>query len=103
MIAVKVTDGKVQTKLSVAQFNKVIAVDLMGVFLCGREAADDRRRPRRCHLGHSVAALRAARGDRPRRALHFARRLLHWPDSRGRWWLWRVADEQHEPDLCRHE
>ena len=38
-LLVKVTDGKVQTKLSVAQFNKVIAVDLMGVFLCGREAA----------------------------------------------------------------
>ena len=38
-LLVKVTDGKVQTKLSVVQFNKVIAVDLMGVFLCGREAA----------------------------------------------------------------
>ncbi len=38
-LLVKVTDGKVQSKMSVAQFNKVIAVDLMGVFLCGREAA----------------------------------------------------------------
>ena len=38
-LLVKITDGKVQSKMSVAQFNKVIAVDLMGVFLCGREAA----------------------------------------------------------------
>ena len=36
---VKVVDGKVQRKMSVAQFDKVIAVDLRGVFLCAREAA----------------------------------------------------------------
>ena len=36
-LLVKITDGKVQSKMSVAQFNKVIAVDLMGVFLCGRK------------------------------------------------------------------
>ena len=38
-LLVKVADGKVHSKMSVAQFNKVIAVDLRGVFLCGREAA----------------------------------------------------------------
>jgi 3-oxoacyl-[acyl-carrier protein] reductase len=36
---VKVEDGKVQGKMSLEDFNKVIAVDLVGVFLCGREAA----------------------------------------------------------------
>jgi 3-oxoacyl-[acyl-carrier protein] reductase len=38
-LLVKVADGKVQDKMSLEQFNKVIAVDLAGVFLCGREAA----------------------------------------------------------------
>jgi 3-oxoacyl-[acyl-carrier protein] reductase len=38
-LLVKVEDGKVQRKMSVEQFDKVIAVDLKGVFLCGREAA----------------------------------------------------------------
>jgi 3-oxoacyl-[acyl-carrier protein] reductase len=38
-LLVKVADGKVQAKMSLAQFNKVIAVDLLGVFLCAREAA----------------------------------------------------------------
>ncbi len=38
-LLVKVADGKVQSKMTLAQFNKVIAVDLLGVFLCGREAA----------------------------------------------------------------
>ena len=38
-LLVKVKDGKVQNKMSLADFNKVIAVDLVGVFLCGREAA----------------------------------------------------------------
>jgi 3-oxoacyl-[acyl-carrier protein] reductase len=38
-LLVKVEDGKVQWKMSVEQFDKVIAVDLKGVFLCGREAA----------------------------------------------------------------
>lgn len=37
-LLVKVVDGKVQ-KMSLEQFDKVIAVDLRGVFLCGREAA----------------------------------------------------------------
>ncbi|HEX6004871.1 MAG TPA: SDR family oxidoreductase [Burkholderiales bacterium] len=37
-LLVKKVDGKVQ-KMSVEQFDKVIAVDLKGVFLCGREAA----------------------------------------------------------------
>jgi 3-oxoacyl-[acyl-carrier protein] reductase len=36
---VKAKDGKVISKMSLADFNKVIAVDLVGVFLCGREAA----------------------------------------------------------------
>ena len=31
-------DGEVQ-KMSLDDFNKVVAVDLIGVFLCGREAA----------------------------------------------------------------
>ena len=38
-LLVNVQDGKVQSKMSLEAFNKVIAVDLMGVFLCGREAA----------------------------------------------------------------
>jgi 3-oxoacyl-[acyl-carrier protein] reductase len=38
-LLVKVANGQVQTKMSVEDFNKVIAVDLIGVFLCGREAA----------------------------------------------------------------
>src|SRR5271166_2830322 len=38
-ILVKVADGKVQSKMSFAQFNTVIAVDMTAVFLCGREAA----------------------------------------------------------------
>lgn len=38
-LLVKVENGKVQRKMSLADFNKVIAVDLTGVFLCGREAA----------------------------------------------------------------
>ena len=38
-LLVKVKDGKVGGKMSLADFNTVIAVDLAGVFLCGREAA----------------------------------------------------------------
>lgn len=38
-LLVKAADGKVQTKMSLAEFRKVIAVDLGGVFLCAREAA----------------------------------------------------------------
>lgn len=38
-LLVNVQDGKVQRKMSLEAFNKVIAVDLTGVFLCGREAA----------------------------------------------------------------
>ena len=38
-LLVKVENGKIKKKMSVADFNRVIAVDLMGVFLCGREAA----------------------------------------------------------------
>jgi 3-oxoacyl-[acyl-carrier protein] reductase len=38
-LLVKVKDGKVQGKMSLVDFNTVIAVDLVGVFLCGREAA----------------------------------------------------------------
>ena len=38
-LLVKAVDGKVQQKMSVEQFDRVIAVDLRGVFLCGREAA----------------------------------------------------------------
>jgi 3-oxoacyl-[acyl-carrier protein] reductase len=38
-LLVNVANGKVQSKMTMAQFNKVIEVDLVGVFLCGREAA----------------------------------------------------------------
>ena len=38
-LLVKAADGKVQRKMSMAEFHKVIAVDLRGVFLCAREAA----------------------------------------------------------------
>ena len=37
-LLVKAADGKVQAKMSVAEFHRVMAVDLRGVFLCGREA-----------------------------------------------------------------
>ena len=38
-LLVKAANGKVQGKMSLAEFDKVIAVDLKGVFLCAREAA----------------------------------------------------------------
>jgi 3-oxoacyl-[acyl-carrier protein] reductase len=38
-LLVKLKEGKVVAKMSLAQFNRVIGVDLAGVFLCGREAA----------------------------------------------------------------
>jgi 3-oxoacyl-[acyl-carrier protein] reductase len=38
-LLVNATNGKVRSKMTMAQFTKVIAVDLVGVFLCGREAA----------------------------------------------------------------
>jgi 3-oxoacyl-[acyl-carrier protein] reductase len=38
-LLVKAADGKVLGKMSLTDFNRVIAVDLRGVFLCGREAA----------------------------------------------------------------
>ncbi len=37
-LLVKPSDGSIQT-MSLEAFNKVVAVDLVGVFLCGREAA----------------------------------------------------------------
>jgi 3-oxoacyl-[acyl-carrier protein] reductase len=39
-LLVKVKDGQVVSKMSLDQWNAVIAVDLTGVFLCGREAAE---------------------------------------------------------------
>jgi len=38
-LLVKAKNGKVEKKMSLDEFHKVIAVDLRGVFLCGREAA----------------------------------------------------------------
>ena len=38
-LLVRAKDGKVHGKMPLDSFNKVIAVDLRGVFLCGREAA----------------------------------------------------------------
>lgn len=38
-LLVKAKDGKVEKKMSLDDFNRVIAVNLSGVFLCGREAA----------------------------------------------------------------
>jgi 3-oxoacyl-[acyl-carrier protein] reductase len=38
-LLVKAAGGKVQSKMSLAEFHQVIAVDLRGVFLCAREAA----------------------------------------------------------------
>ena len=38
-LLVKATDGKVQTKMSLTDFHKVIAVDLKGAFPSAREAA----------------------------------------------------------------
>jgi 3-oxoacyl-[acyl-carrier protein] reductase len=37
-LLVKAADGKVQKKMPLTEFHRVIAVDLRGVFLCGREA-----------------------------------------------------------------
>ncbi len=37
-LLVKAADSKVQKKMSVTDFHRMIAVDLRGVFLCGREA-----------------------------------------------------------------
>jgi 3-oxoacyl-[acyl-carrier protein] reductase len=37
-LLVKAVDGKVKKKMSVTEFHRVIAIDLRGVFLCGREA-----------------------------------------------------------------
>lgn len=39
-LLVKAKDGKVQSKMSLAQWNAVLSVNLTGVFLCAREAAD---------------------------------------------------------------
>jgi len=39
-LLIKVKDGKVVGKLSLEQWNAVIGVNLTGVFLCGREAAE---------------------------------------------------------------
>ncbi len=39
-LLVKVKDGAVVSKMSLEQWNAVIAVNLTGVFLCGREAAE---------------------------------------------------------------
>lgn len=38
-LLVKAQNGKVSKKMALADFNKVVAVDLVAVFLCGREAA----------------------------------------------------------------
>jgi 3-oxoacyl-[acyl-carrier protein] reductase len=46
-LLVKVKDGEVVGKLSLAQWQSVIDVNLTGVFLCGREAAE-----RMIRLGH---------------------------------------------------
>jgi 3-oxoacyl-[acyl-carrier protein] reductase len=46
-LLIKVKDGKVVNKLSLDQWNAVIGVNLTGVFLCGREAAQ-----RMVELGH---------------------------------------------------
>lgn len=39
-LLVKAKDGEVQSKMSLAQWNAVLNVNLTGVFLCAREAAD---------------------------------------------------------------
>jgi 3-oxoacyl-[acyl-carrier protein] reductase len=39
-LLVKAKDGQVQSKMSLAQWNAVLNVNLTGVFLCAREAAD---------------------------------------------------------------
>jgi 3-oxoacyl-[acyl-carrier protein] reductase len=39
-LLVKAKDGEVVSKMSLEQWNAVISVDLTGVFLCGREAAE---------------------------------------------------------------
>ena len=38
-LLLKFKDGEIQSKMSLAQFQSVIDVNLTGVFLCGREAA----------------------------------------------------------------
>ena len=51
-LLVKVKDGQVVAKMSLEQWNTVIAVDLTGVFLGGREAAE-----RMIRLGHGGVIL----------------------------------------------
>jgi 3-oxoacyl-[acyl-carrier protein] reductase len=51
-LLVKVKDGQVVSKMSLEQWNTVIAVDLTGVFLGGREAAE-----RMIRLGHGGVIL----------------------------------------------
>jgi 3-oxoacyl-[acyl-carrier protein] reductase len=54
-LLVKVKDGAVVAKMSLAQWQAVIDVNLTGVFLCGREAAE-----RMIGLGHGGAIINIA-------------------------------------------
>jgi 3-oxoacyl-[acyl-carrier protein] reductase len=54
-LLVKVKDGAVVGKMSLAQWQAVIDVNLTGVFLCGREAAE-----RMIRLGHGGAIVNIA-------------------------------------------
>ena len=54
-LLVKVKDGAVVSKMSLAQWQAVIDVNLTGVFLCGREAAE-----RMIGLGHGGVILNIA-------------------------------------------
>jgi 3-oxoacyl-[acyl-carrier protein] reductase len=66
-LLVKAADGKVQGKMSLAEFDRVITVDLRGVFLCAREAA--------VHMIEGGSG-----GGHHQHFQHFSRRQ-HWADQ----------------------
>jgi 3-oxoacyl-[acyl-carrier protein] reductase len=59
-LLVKVKDGEVAGKMSLAQWQAVIDVNLTGVFLCGREAAERMIRQRRSGVIVNISSISRA-------------------------------------------
>lgn len=59
-LLVKAVDGAIQDKMSLAQFDRVLAVDLRGVFLCGREAAVHMIESRRAGVIINISSISRA-------------------------------------------
>ena len=68
-LLVKAKDGEVTGKLSLEQWQAVIDVNLTGVFLCGREAAERMIRLRQRRLHHQHLEPVARRQFRPEQLL----------------------------------